>query len=84
MDQNARLQTLEQEQHKELVKLRAQQVELGEVKVLVETLRVQLDREKANADSAKETLGADHAAELGQAPREGAGARDARPRSGAQ
>ncbi|KAJ8578062.1 hypothetical protein ON010_g1147 [Phytophthora cinnamomi] len=56
MDQNARLQTLEQEQHKELVKLRAQQVELGEVKVLVETLRVQLDREKANADSAKETL----------------------------
>ncbi|KAL4106965.1 hypothetical protein PRIC1_005000 [Phytophthora ramorum] len=56
MDQNARLQTLEQEQHKELVKLRAQQTELGEAKVLVETLRIQLDREKANAESAKETL----------------------------
>lgn len=56
MDQNARLQTLEQEQYKELVKLRAQQTELGEAKVLVETLRVQLDREKANANSAKETL----------------------------
>ncbi|KAE9284282.1 hypothetical protein PF008_g27194 [Phytophthora fragariae] len=56
MDQNTRLQTLEQEQQRELVKLRAQQVELGEAKVLVETLRVQLDREKANADSAKETL----------------------------
>ncbi|GMF28624.1 unnamed protein product [Phytophthora lilii] len=56
MDQNARLQTLEQEQHKELLKLRAQQTELGEAKVLVETLKVQLDREKANAESAKETL----------------------------
>ncbi|ETO76261.1 hypothetical protein F441_08235 [Phytophthora nicotianae CJ01A1] len=56
IDQNAKLQTLEQEQHKELVKLRAQQTELGEAKVLVETLRVQLDREKANAVSAKETL----------------------------
>ncbi|CAH0479620.1 unnamed protein product [Peronospora belbahrii] len=56
MDQNARLQTLEQEQHKELVKLRAQQAELGEMKVLVDTLRVQLDREKTNAESAKETL----------------------------
>lgn len=56
IDQNSRLQVLEQEQHKELVKLRAQQTELGEVKVLVETLRVQLDREKANAESAKETL----------------------------
>ncbi|KAF4042894.1 Intermediate filament domain-containing protein [Phytophthora infestans] len=56
IDQNAKLQTLEQEQQKELVKLRAQQTELGEAKVLVETLRVQLDREKANATSAKETL----------------------------
>ncbi|KAG3120334.1 hypothetical protein PI124_g1529 [Phytophthora idaei] len=56
MDQNAKLQTLEQEQHKELVKLRAQQTELGEAKVLVETLRVQLDRERDNATSAKETL----------------------------
>ncbi|POM79802.1 Lamin-like protein, partial [Phytophthora palmivora] len=50
MEQNAQLQTLEQEQHKELVKLRAQQTELGEAKVLVETLRIQIDREKANAE----------------------------------
>ncbi|KAL7693449.1 putative intermediate filament protein [Plasmopara halstedii] len=46
MDQNARLQTLEQEQYKELVKLRAQQTELGNAKVLAETLRVQLERKK--------------------------------------
>ncbi|KAF4315306.1 hypothetical protein BBO99_00009460 [Phytophthora kernoviae] len=56
MDQNSRLQVLEQEQYKELVKLRAQQTELGEVKVLVETLKVQLEQEKANAESAKVTL----------------------------
>ncbi|CEG48270.1 lamin-l-like isoform x1 [Plasmopara halstedii] len=56
MDQNARLQTLEQEQYKELVKLRAQQTELGNAKVLAETLRVQLEKEKADATSAKETL----------------------------
>ncbi|CAI5730285.1 unnamed protein product [Peronospora destructor] len=56
MDQNARLQTLEQEQHKELVKLRTQQAELGEAKVMMDTLRTQLEREKANAESAKETL----------------------------
>ena len=47
MDQKARLQTLEQEQHKELVKLRAQQAELGEAQVMVDTLRAQLEREKA-------------------------------------
>ena len=56
MDQKARLQTLEQEQHKELVKLRAQQAELGEAKVMVDTLRAKLEREKANAVLAKETL----------------------------
>ncbi|KAG7380530.1 hypothetical protein PHYBOEH_011397 [Phytophthora boehmeriae] len=56
MDQNSRLQVLEQEQYKELVKLRAQQKELGELKVLVETLRVQMEQEKANAESAKVTL----------------------------
>ena len=56
MDQKARLQTLEQEQHKELVKLRAQQAELGEAKVMVDTLRAQLEREKADAVLAKETL----------------------------
>ena len=56
MDQKARLQTLEQEQHKELVKLRAQQAELGEAKVMVDTLRAQLEREIADAVLAKETL----------------------------
>lgn len=56
VDQNARLQTLEQEQHKEIVKLRAQHTEFTNAKVVVETLRVQLEKEKANATSAKETL----------------------------
>ena len=56
MDQKARLQTLEQEQHKKLVKLRAQQAELGEAKVMVNTMRAQLEREIADAVLAKETL----------------------------
>ncbi|TDH73705.1 hypothetical protein CCR75_007402 [Bremia lactucae] len=56
VDQNARLQTLEQEQHKELVKLRAQHAALGNANVVAETLRVQLEKEKATATSAKEAL----------------------------
>ncbi|KAF4315307.1 hypothetical protein JM18_009317 [Phytophthora kernoviae] len=56
MDLNSRLQVLEQEQYKELVKFRSQQTEFEEVKVLVETLKVQLNREKTNAESVKVTL----------------------------
>ncbi|KAK1938897.1 Prelamin-A/C [Phytophthora citrophthora] len=56
VDQNNRLQTLDQEQNQELVKLRVQLKEFGELKVLVETLKVERDREKNNAESAKQTL----------------------------
>lgn len=56
LEQNARLQVLEQEQHAELVKLRAQMKELSEVKALAETLRLELTREQSNAKASKETL----------------------------
>ncbi|TYZ65062.1 hypothetical protein PybrP1_011130 [[Pythium] brassicae (nom. inval.)] len=56
LDQKARLQVLEQEQHVELVKLRLQVKELSEIKLLAESLQVELSKERANASSSKETL----------------------------
>ncbi|KAJ0394547.1 hypothetical protein ATCC90586_009606 [Pythium insidiosum] len=56
LDQKARLQVLEQEQHVELVKLRAQVKELSEIKALAESLKAELSKEKANAQSSKEEL----------------------------
>ncbi|RLN93880.1 hypothetical protein BBJ28_00016140 [Nothophytophthora sp. Chile5] len=56
LEQNARLQVLEQEQHVELLKLRAQMKELSEIKVLAETLKMELTREQAAASSSKEAL----------------------------
>lgn len=56
LDQKARLQVLEQEQHVELVKLRAQVKELSEIKALAESLQVELTKERANSTSSKETL----------------------------
>lgn len=58
LDQKARLQVLEQEQHTELVKLRAQVKELGDAKALADQLVTELQKEKANAQSAKEALSA--------------------------
>lgn len=56
LDQKARLQVLEQEQHVELVKLRAQVKELSEIKALAESLQVELTKERSNSKSSKETL----------------------------
>lgn len=56
LDQKARLQVLEQEQHVELLKLRAQVKELSEIKALAESLQVELTKERANSASSKETL----------------------------
>jgi hypothetical protein len=56
LDQKARLQVLEQEQHVELVKLRAQVKELSEIKALAESLKAELSKEKANAQLSKEEL----------------------------
>ncbi|KAF1319702.1 putative Laminlike protein, partial [Globisporangium splendens] len=56
LDQKARLQVLEQEQHVELVKLRAQVKELSEIKALAESLQVELTKERSNSKASKETL----------------------------
>lgn len=56
LDQKARLQVLEQEQHVELVKLRSQVKELSEIKALAESLQIELTKERSNSKSSKETL----------------------------
>nr|CCA19858.1 laminlike protein putative [Albugo laibachii Nc14] len=56
LDQKTRLQILEQEQHVELVKLRAQVKELGDLKTLTEQLKSELSKERSNATAAKEEL----------------------------
>lgn len=56
LDQKARLQVLEQEQHVELVRLRAQVKELSAIKALAESLKVELTKEKASAVASKEEL----------------------------
>ncbi|DAZ92817.1 TPA: hypothetical protein N0F65_012636 [Lagenidium giganteum] len=58
MEARGRLQLLEQEQHQELVKLRAQVKELVDAKTLADQLSAQLQKEKADAKSAKEALSA--------------------------
>ncbi|KAF0709373.1 Aste57867_5963 [Aphanomyces stellatus] len=56
IDQKTRLQVLEQEQHTELVKLRNQVKEFGDIKAELEHSQADLAKEKESAKAAKEAL----------------------------
>ncbi|OQR97910.1 lamin [Thraustotheca clavata] len=55
-DAKIRVQNLEQEQHAELVKLRALVKEYGDIKVVLEAVQTELAKEKESAKAAKEAL----------------------------
>ncbi|KAG9408777.1 hypothetical protein AC1031_020622 [Aphanomyces cochlioides] len=56
IDQKTRLQVLEQEQHTELVKLRTQVKEFGDIRTELEQTQAELAKEKESSKAAKEAL----------------------------